>query len=168
MEMAVSFRSNAARSLAAMLLFALAACGGDRDNQVGEFSNDLLGNEIMVDALRDPALPNVVCHVTYFDRSVVDRLRQGSWFENPSNTSVSCQRTGPIDLTGINAERSGQEVFSQRQSPFFKNTALRRIIDLDNRSILYVSHARELVEGSAKMDISSVLLTEEEVAAARR
>ena len=35
-------------ALAATMACALAACG-DRDNQVGEFSNDLLGNEIMID-----------------------------------------------------------------------------------------------------------------------
>jgi CreA protein len=102
-----------------------------------------------------------------FDRSVIDRLRQGNWFENPSNSSVSCQRIGPIDLSGVPLSRSGEEIFNQRQSLFFKNNAIRRIVDLDHRTILYVSHSREIVEGSAKMDISTVLLTPEEVAAAR-
>lgn len=150
--------------VAALLL--LAACG-DREGSVGEFSNDLLGNEIMVEALRDPAIPGVVCHFTYFDRSVLDRLRQGNWFENPSNSSVSCARIGPIDLAGIERRRSGEEIFSQRQSLFFKNVALRRIVDLDNATLVYVSHSREIVEGSAKIDMSSIALTPAEVAAAR-
>lgn len=149
-------------------LFFLFGCGGDGDRNVGEFSNDLLGNEIMVEALADPDIPGVVCHVTYFDRSVLDRLRQGHWFENPSNSGVSCQRIGPIDLTGVNMDRSGEEIFSQRQSLFFKNVALRRIVDLRNRSLLYVSHSREIVEGSAKIDISSVVLTPEEASAAQQ
>jgi hypothetical protein len=34
----------------AALLLALGACG-DREGSVGEFSNDLLGNEIMIEAL---------------------------------------------------------------------------------------------------------------------
>lgn len=147
-------------------LWTLAACG-DRDGNVGEFSNDLLGNEIMVEAVRDPAIPGVVCHVSYFDRSVLDRLRQGNWFENPSNSSISCQRIGPIDLSGVRSTRAGEEIFNQRQSLFFKNVAVRRIIDLENASIVYVSHSREIVEGSAKIDLSTVALTPEEVAAAR-
>jgi CreA protein len=151
---------------AAAALCALAACG-DREGSVGEFSNDFLGNEIMVEALHDPEIPNVVCHVSYFDRSALDRLRQGNWFENPSNSAVSCQRIGPIDLSGIDLDRSGEEIFSQRQSLFFKNVAVRRIVDLENRSIVYVSHSREIVEGSAKIDLTSVALTSEEVAAAR-
>ncbi len=151
-------------AIAAVML--LAACG-DRQGQVGEFSNDLLGNEIMVEAVRDPDIPGVVCHVTYFDRSVLDRLRQGNWFENPSNSSVACQRIGPIDLVGVRTTQAGQEIFNQRQSLFFKNVAVRRIVDLENSSLVYVAHSREIVEGSAKIDMSTISLTPQEVAAAR-
>jgi len=151
-------------ALAAYAL-ALAACG-EREGSVGEFSNDLLGNEIMIEALTDPALPGVVCHVAYFDRSFLDRMRQGNWFENPSNSAVSCQRVGPINLAGVDTSRRGEEVFNQRQSLFFKNVAIRRIVDVQNRSILYVSHSRELVEGSAKLDISTIALSAEEAATA--
>ena len=146
--------------------FLLAACT-PHDKDVGGFSNDLLGNEIRIEALTDPAIPSVVCHMAYFDRSALDRLRQGNWFENPSNSSVTCQRIGPIDLKGVALAPSGEEIFSQRQSLFFKRTAVRRIVDLDNRSLLYISHSREIIEGSAKMSIDSVPLTAEEVAAVR-
>lgn len=153
--------------LVALAALTLTAACGDREGSVGEFSNDFLGNEVMVEALHDPAIPNVVCHVSYFDRSALDRLRQGNWFENPSNSAVTCQRIGPIDLAGIDMDRSGEEIFSQRQSLFFKNVAVRRIVDLANSSIVYVSHSREIVEGSAKIDIASVPLTPQEVAAAQ-
>lgn len=152
-------------ALAALAL--LAACGGDRQGQVGEFSNDLLGNEIMVEAVRDPDIAGVVCHVSYFDRSVLDRLRQGNWFENPSNSSVSCQRIGPIDLGGVRTTQAGEEIFNQRQSLFFKNVAVRRIVDLENLSLVYVAHSREIVEGSAKIDMSTIALTPAEAAAAQ-
>ena len=152
--------------LGAAVLMVLAACG-DRRGSVGEFSNDLLGNEIMVEAFNDPAIPGVVCHVAYFDRSALDRLRQGNWFENPSNSSVSCTRIGAIDLAGVRSTRAGQEVFNQRQSLFFKNVAVRRIVDLDHSTLVYVSHSRELVEASAKIDMSTIALTPQEVAAAR-
>jgi CreA protein len=155
------------KTLAALAALLLVTACGDRQGQVGEFSNDLLGNEIMVEAVRDPDIPGVVCHVTYFDRSVLDRLRQGNWFENPSNSSVSCQRIGAIDLAGVRTTQAGQEIFNQRQSLFFKNVAVRRIVDLDNSSLVYVAHSREIVEGSAKIDMSTIPLTPQEVAAAR-
>jgi CreA protein len=105
--------------------------------------------------------------MAYFDRSMLDRIRQGNWFENPSNSAVSCQRIGAINLAGVETRRSGQEIFSQRQSLFFKRVAVRRIVDLANHSLVYVSHSREIVEGSAKISLSSIALTDAEVASAQ-
>lgn len=151
-------------SVAAAGLVLLAACGGSSD-EVGEFKNDWLGNEIKVEALRDPDIPGIVCHFTHFDRGVWDRLGKGNWFEDPSNASIDCQRSGDIDLSDVKVSKSGEEVFSQRQSLFFKNVAVRRIVDLDNRAVLYVVYSRKLVDGSAKMNLSTVPLTADEVAA---
>ena len=151
------------RAIMSVLLLALAACG-NRGEEVGEFRNDWTGNEIEVEAVHDPDLPGIICHMTSFDRGVIDRLRYGNWFEDPSNTSIACQRIATLDLSKITAKKSGAEIFSQRQSLFFKNVAVRRILDIPNRSLLYVSHARQIVEGSAKMDVSSVVLTDEDLA----
>ena len=153
---------------AALGLALLSACGGASEREVGSFSNDLLGNEIKVEALPDPQIPGVLCHMAYFERGVLDRAMQGNWFEDPSNSSVSCQRIGPIDLNGVELSKSGDEIFNQRLSLFFKKNAVRRIVDAKNRTILYVSHSREVMQGSAKMDISTVLLTPEEAANIRQ
>ena len=32
-------------------------------------------------AVADPDVQGVTCHLAYFDRSVIDRLQQGNWFE---------------------------------------------------------------------------------------
>src|SRR5262245_17853108 len=146
--------------IAGLALVTLTACGKSSE-RVGSFSNDWTGNEIRDAAVHDPEIPGVVCHMTYFDRSVIDRLRQGNWFENPSNTSIACQRIGALDLSRANQRQSGEEVFSQRQSLFFKNVAVRRILDIPNRTLLYVSFSRQIIEGSAKMSVSSVVLTDE-------
>ena len=150
--------------VSAALIALVAACGGPEEQQVGEFSNDLLGNEIEIGALRDPAIPNVVCHMAYFNRGFLDRMRQGNWFENPSNSAVSCQKTGPINLAKVPLEDSGEEIFSQKQNLLFKRLGLRRVVDIENRTILYVAYSRELIEGSAKIAMSSVALTDEDLA----
>ena len=77
------------------------------------------------------------------------------------------QRSGPIDLAGVKLSKSGEEVFSQKQSLFFKNVAVRRVVDLENRAVLYVVYSRKVVDGSAKMNLSTVPLTDEEVATAQ-
>jgi CreA protein len=147
-------------------VLALGSCGPDSD-EVGEFSNDWFGNEIKIEAVRDPEVPGVVCHFTHFDRSLWDRLSKGKWFEDPSNASITCLRNGDIDLSQATLGKGGEEVFSQRSSLFFKKVAVRRIVDLDNRALLYVAHSRQIVNGSAKMSLSAISLTEAEAASAR-
>ena len=66
--------------------------------QVGEVGVDWLGNDIIVEAIKDPKVEGVTCHVSYFDRGVIDRLQKGNWFENPSDTAIACQQTGPIKI----------------------------------------------------------------------
>ena len=142
-------------ALAAFAL--LAACGGG-GKEVGEFKNDWLGNEIKIKELRDPKISGVVCHLSYFDRGVWDRIGKGNWFENPSNSSISCLQSGPVTIGAIDLDKSGEEVFDQSMSLVFKQLAVRRIYDADTDSLMYVSYSRRIVDGSAKMSLSTVPL----------
>lgn len=143
-------------ALAALLL--LAACGGPREERVADFSNDWTGNEMVVTAIRDPKVPAVICYFGYFDRSFLDRIGKGNWFENPSNSAITCQITGPVDETALAKLPKSEEVFSRGASLMLKAIAVRRIVDVDNRAIVYVSYAREVANASAKMDMSVVSL----------
>jgi CreA protein len=147
------------RFIALSAFFVLAACGGaGQHEEVGEFKNDLVGNEIKLEALKDPKVDGVTCHLSYFDRGVWDRVAKGNWFENPSNSSIACRQTGPIAIGAIDLDKSGEEVFSQQQSLIFKQLAVRRIYDAANKTLIYVAYSRKPVEGSAKMSISTIAL----------
>jgi CreA protein len=145
-------------TLPALLALALlGACSGEGE-RVGDFSNDWTGNEMVVTAIRDPRLPQVLCHFTNFDRSFLDRIGNGNWFENPSNSAIACHATAPIPEATLASLPRSAEVFSRNASLLFKSIAVRRIVDLPNRSIVYVSYAREIAGASAKMDMSVVAL----------
>ena len=126
--------------------------------EVGSFSNDWIGNGIVVDAIADPKVDGVTCHMSHFDRSIIDRLSKGNWFEDPSNAAIACQQTGPITIRDIEKGKGGEEVFSQRMSLVFKSLGVRRIYDEKNQTLVYVVYSRQITEGSAKMGISSVAL----------
>jgi CreA protein len=126
--------------------------------EVGSFANDWSGNDIVVEAIEDPEVKGVTCHISHFERGVIDRLRQGNWFEDPSNASIACHQTGPIVIGDIERADAGEEVFSERKSLVFKNLAVRRLYDEARDTLIYVVYSREVVEGSAKMDISTVAL----------
>ena len=141
-------------TLIAAILIAPAAVA----EEIGSFTNDWSGNEIVVEAIEDPKIRGITCHVTHFERGLIDRLRKGNWFEDPSNASIACRQTGPIVIGDIERDDEGEEVFNERKSLVFKNLAVRRIYDEAHRTLVYVIYSREVVEGSAKMNVSTVAL----------
>lgn len=138
--------------IAALLLTASPAMA----QQVGKVGVDWVGNDIVVEAIRDPKVEGVTCHLAYFSRSMIDRLSQGNWFEDPSNSAIECSQTGPITLGDISKSQDGEDVFSESRSLIFKSLRVKRIYDEQNQVLIYLAHANELSEGSAKMSISTV------------
>jgi len=125
---------------------------------VGRFRNDWTGNSIVVEAVADPKVEGVTCHITRFSRSLIDRLSKGNWFVDPSNASIACRQTGAMTVGDINTGTSGEEVFSERLSLIFKSLAVRRIYDKKNATLIYVVYSRQVKDASAKMSISTVPL----------
>ena len=149
--------SSSLRPVMAAGLMALSALPALAET-VGKVGVDWIGNDIYIDAVTDPEVSGVTCHVTYFDRSVIDRLKKGNWFEDPSNNAISCQQTGPITIGDIELDREGEEVFKSGLSLIWKSLIVTRIYDKKNDTLIYLAHSREPTEGSAKMSISTVPL----------
>lgn len=129
--------------------------------EVGKVDIDWLGNDLVIEAFADPAVEGVTCHVAYFERGIIDRLQKGNWFEDPSNSSISCKQTGPISLGELDRSPAGESVFSERRSIIWKSIKITRIYDEANQTLIYVSHARDVQDGSAKMSLDSIPLYSE-------
>jgi CreA protein len=127
-------------------------------DEVGDVSVDWLGGDIKIEAVDDPKVQGITCHIAYFDRGLIDRLRNGQVFSDPSNSSVSCSQTGPVVIGDIDKSDGGESVFSKRTSLVWKSLKVTRIYDEKNQTMIYLSHATEVQNGSAKMDISTVPL----------
>lgn len=141
----------------------LAAClvvgaGAAAAQEVGKVGVDWLGNDIIVEAIKDPKVEGVTCHVTYFERGMIDRLQKGNWFEDPSDSSISCRQTGPITIGEIDMSQAGEEVFKQGISLIWKKQVVNRIYDKANDTLIYLSHSRQVQDGSAKMSVTTVPL----------
>ena len=147
----------------AACLAAVSFAGPAAAEQVGEVGVDWLGNDILIEAIHDPLVAGVTCHVSYFDRGVIDRLQKGNWFEDPSNASIACRQTGPVTIGKIEMDEDGEEVFKQRQSLIWKSVVVTRIYDKQNDTLIYLAHARQVQDGSAKMSISTVPLYGQQV-----
>lgn len=146
-----------ARLLSALVI-ALSVTLPAHAQEVGRVGVDWVGNDVVIEAIPDPKVQGVTCHVAYFDRSLIDRLSNGNWFEDPSNASIACRQTGPITLGDIARGKRGETVFSEGRSLIFKSLKVTRIFDEQNQVLIYLTHAREISQGSAKMAISTVPL----------
>lgn len=147
----------------AVLAMSLAAFAGARAEQVGEVGVDWLGNDIIIEAVGDPEVSGVTCHVAYFERGLIDRLQKGNWFEDPSNSSIACRQTGPVVIGDINLDEDGEEIFKQRRSIIWKQLVIKRVYDRKNDTLIYLAHSRQVQDGSAKMSISTVPLFAQDV-----
>ncbi|SEP63313.1 CreA protein [Devosia sp. YR412] len=151
----------AALALTAALAVTLTACGDSRE--VGSVGVDWTGNDISIDAVADPEVAGVTCHLAYFNRSFIDRLQQGNWFEDPSYSALDCSVTGPITIGDINTRPGGEEIFKEGRSLIWKSLRVSRIYDQANNSLIYLAHAREIQQGSGKMSLSVIPLNTEQV-----
>lgn len=156
--MAVMMRTKLRLAVLATSLLAAAPALAD---EIGEFSNDWMGNGIVVEAFPDPGVTGVTCHVAHFSRGMLDRLSKGNWFEDPSNASIACQKTGPIKLGEIERGPKGEDIFSERKSLVFKSIAVRRILDAEANVLVYVVYSRQITDASAKLAISTVAISPE-------
>ena len=149
-------RRLASLALAGLCAIGLAACGNS--GEVGSVGVDWTGNDISIDAVADPQVQGVVCHLAYFNRSFIDRLQQGNWFEDPSYSALDCSVVGPITIGDINTQAGGEEIFREGRSLIWKSLRVTRVYDAPNNSLIYLAHAREIQQGSGKMSLSVVPL----------
>ena len=147
----------------ALVGIAVLAAAPVHADQVGEVGVDWLGNDIIVEAFKDPGVEGVTCHVSYFERGVIDRLQKGNWFEDPSDTAIACRQTGPLVIHDIELGQAGEEVFKQGISLIWKKQVVNRIYDKANDTLIYLAHSRQVQDGSAKMSMSSVPLYGQDV-----
>jgi CreA protein len=126
--------------------------------QIGEVGVDWVGNDIIIEAIADPEVAGVTCHIAYFERGLFDRISKGNWFEDPSNASISCRQTGPIEIGDIDRDENGEDVFRASRSIILKSLRVKRIFDEKNQTLVYIAHAAELSDGSAKVSMSTVPL----------
>ena len=137
--------------IAAGIITMLAGCS---DNEVGDVSLGFFTmKDIKMSSLDDDKIPGVTCHIASIEANLS--------LSDPSDSSISCRQTGDITpemIAQIDKSKSGEVVFKQSKSIFFKTMKVRRIYDAENQSLLYLSYTTKETEGSFKHSLSTVPL----------
>lgn len=127
---------------------------GCSDNEVGDVSLGMFTlKDIKLNTMVDPLVPGVTCHVASVEANLS--------LSDPSDSSISCRQTGEITpemLAQIDKSKSGEVVFKKSKSIFFKSMKVRRILDAQNQTLMYLSYATKETSGSFKHSLSTVPL----------
>ncbi len=113
---------------------------------------------IKITAFDDPKVKGVTCHVS-------DVVTGGlTWADDPSNASIACRQTGPIEITGATDDQpwgdlnvEGEDVFGKTKG-WFKALTVKRWIDTERKVLIYVVFTPKWGEDSNKNVISTVSL----------
>ncbi len=131
---------------------------GCSDNEVGDVSLGLFTmKDIKIHSLQDDVVTGVTCHIA----SIEDNFS----LSDPSDSSISCRQTGEITpemIAKINKGASGEVIFKQSKSIFFKSQKVRRIYDPKHQTLLYLAYTTKETKGSFKHSLSTVPLWETE------
>ena len=137
--------------IAAGIITMLAGCS---DNEVGDVSLGFFTmKDIKMSSLDDDKIAGVTCHIASIEANLS--------LSDPSDSSISCRQTGEITpemIAKIDKSKSGEVVFKQSKSIFFKTMKVRRIYDAENQSLLYLTYTTKETEGSFKHSLSTVSL----------
>lgn len=137
--------------LGAALTILLVGCSG---GEVGDVSLGIFTmKDVKIHAFRDEIVTGVTCHIA--------SIEAGFSLSDPSDSSISCRQTGDITpemIAKIDKSRSGEVIFQQSKSIFFKRMKIRRIYDPNYQTLLYLSYTTKETEGSFKHSLSSVPL----------
>ena len=127
---------------------------GCSDNEVGDISLGMFTTQdIKLNILKDDIVTGVTCHIASIEADLS--------FSDPSDSSISCRQTGeitPAMIAQIDKSKSGEVVFKKSKSIFFKTMKIRRILDAENQTLMYVSYSTKETSGSFKHSLSTVPL----------
>jgi CreA protein len=113
-------------------------------------------HKIVIEAFDDPMINGVTC---YLSRAKKGGITGGLGLaEDPSDASISCRQTGPIQLPDdvVTGKQDGIQVFKKSTSILFKKIQVVRFYDKKRTVLIYLTYSDELIDGSPKNSISAI------------
>ena len=109
-------------------------------------------HKIVVEAHDDPKVGGVTC---YTSRAKTGGIKGALGLaEDRSEASIACRQVGPISFTRPLPEQ--EEVFSERISLVFKKLRIVRMVDRKRNTLMYLTYAERLIEGSPQNSVTAV------------
>lgn len=109
-------------------------------------------HKIIVEAYDDPGVGGVTCYVS---RAKTGGVKGALGLaEDRSEASIACRRVGPIAIAKPLPEQ--EEIFNERISLVFKKLRIVRMVDRKRNTLVYLTYAERLIEGSPQNSVTAV------------
>jgi len=108
---------------------------------IGEIKGSglIFKDTLTIESFEDPKVRGVRLYISTFQRPLAERLSK-DFFSDPSYASVSCAKTGPVQIAdNIAMGKEGEEVFEESRSLLFKTLRVQRVYDKETNTMVYVS-----------------------------
>jgi CreA protein len=137
-------------------VFLLACSGIARGEPIGSVDTvfKLIGpdHKIVVEAYDDPKVNGVTCYVS---RAKTGGIKGALGVaEDRSEASIACRQVGPISVP--KPLPAQEEVFNERISLVFKRLRIVRMVDTKRNTLVYLTYADRLIEGSPQNSVTAV------------
>jgi CreA protein len=142
--------------LNATLALLLSACGLASGEEIGAVDTvfKFIGpdHKIVVDAYDDPKVVGVTCYVS---RAKTGGIKGALGLaEDRSEASIACRQTGTISFPKPIEKQ--EEMFSERISFIFKKLRVVRMVDAKRNTLVYLTYADRVIEGSPQNSVTAV------------
>lgn len=109
-------------------------------------------HKIVVEAYDDPKVNGVTCYVS---RAKTGGIKGALGVaEDRSDASIACRQVGPISVP--RPLEVQEEVFNERISLVFKRLRIVRMVDRKRNTLVYLTYADRLIEGSPQNSVTAV------------
>ena len=119
----------------------------DGQRIVGEMSGSgfFLKDTLRIESFNDPKVDGVQLYLSDFQKPLTEKIVAGDVFTDPTLAGLTCSARGRV-VVGPEAVTTveGEEVFSEARSLLFKSLKVRRIIDREGKSVVYVLYSQKL------------------------
>ena len=103
---------------------------------------------LKVEAFPDSKVAGVQLYLSDFQRPVTEKLAKGDVFSDPSQGGLTCSHKGKVVVSAAASRaKDGEEVFSEQRSLIFKSLKVRRVVDEEGGSVVYVTYSQRLDKG---------------------
>jgi len=108
-------------------------------------SGFFLKDTLRIESFNDPKVDGVQLYISDFQKPLTEKIAKGDVFQDPTLAGLTCSRRERVVVQpDATLSKEGEEVFSEARSLLFKSLKVRRIIDTQGQTVVYVLYSQKL------------------------